>query len=412
MKKSKKLFAVLMALVMIITAVPMMTAMAKEEHKHEYVLQEGATEATCTEDGVATYKCACGDVKVAVAKKLGHQTPGPVTVNDNTHSRVCVRCGKVAETEHNFNSLIKNDERNKPATCKEEGVQVYKCTGCSARTLKAVPKLTHSFTEVVPNGDVHVGTCNLCGTITEAHTWDEGVETNPVMCHADGEMTYTCTGCGITKKEVIKAGHKMVEDATSINDKEHKYECSRDKCGYSTTEAHSFIIVMKNKKPVIEEATCEKTGTVLIKCEGCDYEDTLTIAKAKHTFGDFEKYDDEKHAQKCEVCKVVAYADHTWDEGKVTKEPTHEEEGTKVYTCTSCKETKTETIAKLQFVLGDVNKDGDITATDARIVLQNVAGLREFDNAEKELADINKDGNVTATDARIILQIVAGLREA
>ena len=38
---------------------------------------------------------------------------------------------------------------------------------------------------------------------------------------------------------------------------------------------------------------------------------------------------------------------HIWDEGKVTKEPTEEEEGVKTFTCTVCGETKTEAIDKL-----------------------------------------------------------------
>ena len=62
--------------------------------------------------------------------------------------------------------------------------------------------------------------------------------------------------------------------------------------------------------------------------------------------------------------------------------------------------------------LGDVNDDGEITAVDARLVLQVVAGLQE----EKDLknpagADLNGDG-ISAVDARIILRIVAGLQDA
>lgn len=62
--------------------------------------------------------------------------------------------------------------------------------------------------------------------------------------------------------------------------------------------------------------------------------------------------------------------------------------------------------------LGDVNDDGEISAVDARLVLQVVAGLQE----EKDLknpagADLNGDG-ISAVDARIILQIVAGLQDA
>lgn len=38
---------------------------------------------------------------------------------------------------------------------------------------------------------------------------------------------------------------------------------------------------------------------------------------------------------------------HTWDEGKITKQPTTSEEGMKTYTCTACGATKTEPIEKL-----------------------------------------------------------------
>ena len=58
---------------------------------------------------------------------------------------------------------------------------------------------------------------------------------------------------------------------------------------------------------------------------------------------------------------------------------------------------------------GDVNSDGNITAVDARKILQVVAGLETADNAS--VYDVNGDGNITAIDARIILQVVAGLME-
>ena len=44
---------------------------------------------------------------------------------------------------------------------------------------------------------------------------------------------------------------------------------------------------------------------------------------------------------------VVLEADHTWDAGKVTKQPTTSEDGEKICTCSICGETKTEAIPKL-----------------------------------------------------------------
>ena len=52
----------------------------------------------------------------------------------------------------------------------------------------------------------------------------------------------------------------------------------------------------------------------------------------------------------CTVCNITMEIEegetlpHTWDNGIVTKKPTDNETGIKTYTCSICKETKTETI--------------------------------------------------------------------
>ena len=59
-------------------------------------------------------------------------------------------------------------------------------------------------------------------------------------------------------------------------------------------------------------------------------------------------------------------------------------------------------------VLGDVNGDAQVTAQDASLVLQHVAGKVELDGSDLVAADVNGDGDVTAQDASLILQKVAG----
>ena len=55
---------------------------------------------------------------------------------------------------------------------------------------------------------------------------------------------------------------------------------------------------------------------------------------------------------KCKICGEVMEKTetnalgHTWDAGKITKEPTVEAEGVRTYTCTTCGKTKTESVAK------------------------------------------------------------------
>lgn len=68
-------------------------------------------------------------------------------------------------------------------------------------------------------------------------------------------------------------------------------------------------------------------------------------------------------------------------------------------------------IEEIEIEAGDVNCDGAVTAVDARLVLQYVAGLIGEYEFNTFYSDLNDDGAVTAVDARLILQKVAGLIE-
>lgn len=63
-------------------------------------------------------------------------------------------------------------------------------------------------------------------------------------------------------------------------------------------------------------------------------------------YGDWTEHTDTQHKHTCE-CGEVEYANHEWNEGVVTKQPTHLEEGEKTYTCTDCDKTKVEKVDKL-----------------------------------------------------------------
>lgn len=66
-------------------------------------------------------------------------------------------------------------------------------------------------------------------------------------------------------------------------------------------------------------------------------------------------------------------------------------------------------LPKITYPVGDVTKDGKITAADARLILRAAAGTTVFDDELKRLADLNGDGKITAADAREALRIAAGL---
>ncbi|MBR5365641.1 MAG: hypothetical protein IK132_05320, partial [Clostridia bacterium] len=102
---------------------------------------------------------------------------------------------------------------------------------------------------------------------------------------------------------------------------------------------------------------------------------------------------------------------HSWDAGKVTKEPTATATGVKTYTCKRCGTTKTETIPKLTatVLIGDVNQDGSVDATDRMILSRYLAKWDGYAAKIKSMdaADIDRNGLVEAKDRMILARYLA-----
>ena len=60
-----------------------------------------------------------------------------------------------------------------------------------------------------------------------------------------------------------------------------------------------------------------------------------------HTFGDWEKHDEQTHKRACISCGLIDYGEHTWDNGYVTTPSTHFKEGERTCNCTICDEDTT-----------------------------------------------------------------------
>lgn len=58
---------------------------------------------------------------------------------------------------------------------------------------------------------------------------------------------------------------------------------------------------------------------------------------------------------------------------------------------------------------GDVNDNGEVSASDARAILRMVAGLDKMLYASMLVCDMNNDGRLSAADARLALRVAAGL---
>lgn len=57
---------------------------------------------------------------------------------------------------------------------------------------------------------------------------------------------------------------------------------------------------------------------------------------------------------------------------------------------------------------GDVNGDGNVNLTDARLAMQHYNGAALLDEAQQKRADVNKDGSVNLTDVKLVMQYYNG----
>ena len=71
---------------------------------------------------------------------------------------------------------------------------------------------------------------------------------------------------------------------------------------------------------------------------------SLKITCSAHTYTAYTKVNDSTHKRTCTACGHEETSSHTWDAGKVTKQPTCKESGLKHFKCTACNAEKDETI--------------------------------------------------------------------
>ena len=134
---------------------------------HEIEWTRTSTTATCTESGIAAYKCShegCTVTKEEAEDALGHDYGKPVyDGNGTTHTATCTRAG------------------------------------CTEQTAGHTLTTAHEYLYEKEDETNHTKMCVHCDYMaTEAHTWDDGVVTTEPTCTETGVKTFTCTadGCG------------------------------------------------------------------------------------------------------------------------------------------------------------------------------------------------------------------------
>lgn len=378
------------------------SSVASYDNKTLSGLKEGTTKLTATLYGVTSSTSPL--VSVHDCKNhwdTGKVTKKPTCTEPGEKTFTCSICRKTTKKEnvpatgHNYASAWTTDIA---ATCEKTGTESRHCQNenCTATTeQRSIAALGHNWKD---NGDeTAICTRNGCKA-THTHAWDSGTITTEPTCTAQGERTYHCTYeengiCTATKTEAVKKlGHRYIltkrdkptcesdgilygkcsrcsKTITQQDTKNpalgHDWKdngdgtatCSRESCGKKHT--HDL-----DSGTTTVEPTCTATGEKEYCCTyiNCPYKKTETLKATNHKNKETKNYKKPTCQEEgytgdvyCTDCgiklssgKSTKKYDHDWDGGKVTKEATCKEEGTKTYTCENCGETETFSIEKTE----------------------------------------------------------------
>ena len=360
--------------------------------------------ATCTAAGTKTYTCThCKKTRTETIAATGHKVVKDAAVAatcetvGKTEGSHCSVCGTVLKSQTTTAALghsWDSGKVTKAATCTAAGTKTYTCTHCKKTRTETIAATGHKVVKDAAvaatcetTGKTEGSHCSVCNTVIKAqtttaalgHSWDGGKVTKAATCTTAGTKTYTCTRCKKTRTETIAAaGHKAVKDAAVAATCETTGKTEGSHCSVCGTvlKSQTTIAALSHSwdgGKITKAATCTTAGTKTYTCTRCKKTRTETIAATGHkavkdaaiaatceTAGKTE-------GSHCSVCGTVlksqtttAALGHSWDSGKVTKAATCTTAGTKTYTCTRCKKTRTETIAATGH---KVVKDAAVAAT-------------------------------------------------
>ena len=188
--------------------------------------------------------------------------------------------------------------------------------------------------------------------------------------------------------------------------------------GYSFTPDTAFIIRYKNDNG--SDAVLILNNDLDADADTADLKIVFDPYPAVHEHAWSECHqtpgDDVNHWFLCKYCHEVVYEAHTPGGWIIDTPPTLTENGTKHQECTACgyvlkiAEIPKGTVLP-DYMLGDVDGDGNITAGDARLALRAAVGLETYAPGSREYlaADVDLSNSLTAADARLILRKAVGL---
>ena len=259
--------------------------------------------------------------------------------------------------------------------------------------------------------------CKVCSGACD-HTWIDATCSTPKTCG----ICKATEGDALGHQEIIDEAVAPTCTDDGLSQGIRCAVCEEILAAQETVPAlgHSMDLWYMEIAP-----TCTETGLIRRDCDRCDYFENGGIVAIGHDYTSAvteptctEQGYTTRTCANCGDSYVENYVDaagHTWDEGVVTKEPTADTEGVRTYTCTVCGDTKTESIPKtenddeIDALQGDVNGDGKVDTTDAKLIMQFDLGIIDESALNLSVADVNGDGKIDTTDAKLIMQLDLGI---
>ena len=339
-------------------------------------------EAPAHDTTEAKYDASSIRIKVAIAKATPDNYIKP--------TELTAKCGDMLSAV----SLMVNDENEKGSfVWTDSNVKLEAGSDVNGQTItkkaKYVPADIKNYNEVdgielsikvehefkLIGSTSHNAQCTSCKTQSLSTTCVGGKATctSPAICSICGKP-YGDVDTTINGHEYEPVYNWSVNGDSCTVD----FVCKREGCSESV-QNHKLAYKCAVTSKVIKTATCTQeeitTRTATCSFNNIEYTTSKDFV-TKNALGHQEVEDPAVEAtcvkegktagKHCSVCKTVtleqkvvpATGQHSWDKGKITKEPTKTEEGIKTYTCTSCQQTKWETIQKLN---GDSDNPGGNT---------------------------------------------------
>ena len=332
-----------------------------------------ASPATADSPAMYYYSCICGEKGTETfpyGEKAGHTFSPDWSYDENNHWHADT-CGHPDITDsygpHQWNA----GEITLQPTHTTAGTMVYTCTVCGAQKSETVsPTTEHVFDQMntdakylkseatctAPAEYYYSCICGEKGTETFAYGQAKGHSFSDKWSF-DAENHWHPATCEHTGEQGSFGPHRwnygeITKNAGHAVDGEKLYTCLD--CGYQKTEvipgqAHEFNQMVAQDKYLAAAATCTTPAQYYYSCTcGLAGTDTFPYGNAKgHTFADKWSYNELQHwkAATCEhTNEKIQVADHIWNPGVITTQPTATTKGVKTYTCSVCGATKTEEV--------------------------------------------------------------------